>query len=141
MPTGCGKIYITVNFDDGEPFEIFGNMGKAGGCASSQTEGLARMISMSLRAGIPPDNVIKQLKGISCHRPSWEPGGHPILSCADAFAKALERCITDAGGQLQMEFDEAGRKIGAGACPECGGALTYLEGCNVCRDCGYSQCE
>ena len=141
MPTGCGKIYITVNFDDGEPFEIFGNMGKAGGCASSQTEGLARMISMSLRAGIPPDNVIKQLKGISCHRPSWEPGGHPILSCADAFAKALERCITDAGGQLQIQFDDAGKKLGAGACPECGGALTYVEGCNVCRDCGYSQCE
>jgi ribonucleoside-diphosphate reductase alpha chain len=141
MATGCGKLYITVNFDDGEPFEIFGNMGKAGGCAASQTEGLARMISMALRAGIPPGHVIKQLKGISCHLPAWEQGGGKILSCADAFAKALERCIQDAGGQLQMEFDESGKQLGAGACPECGGALTYEEGCNVCRDCGYSQCE
>jgi ribonucleoside-diphosphate reductase alpha chain len=29
----------------------------------------------------------------------------------------------------------------AGACPDCGGTLVYEGGCNVCRDCGYSQCD
>ncbi len=146
MTTGCGKLYVTINFDEHGPFEVFGNMGKAGGCAASQTEALARMISLALRSGIPPEHIIKQLKGISCHMPAWEPGGGKILSCADAFAKALERAIGKEGGQLRMEFGDKGGgggegPVGAGACPECGGVLRREEGCLVCRDCGYSQCE
>lgn len=142
MTTGCGKLYITINFDGDRPFEVFGNMGKAGGCAASQTEALARMISLALRSGIPAEHVVKQLKGISCHRPAWEPGGGRILSCADAFAKALERCIQEHTGQLMIPFDEGPSSgKGAGACPECGGAMYAEEGCLVCRDCGYSQCE
>jgi len=35
--------------------------------------------------------IIKQLKGISCHLPSWGGnGGGKILSCADAVSKAIE---------------------------------------------------
>ncbi len=141
MTTGCGKLYVTINFDDRGPFEVFGNMGKAGGCAASQTEALARMISLALRSGIPPEHIIKQLKGISCHMPAWEPGGGKILSCADAFAKALERCLAEQQGQLQMDFGNEREGRNAGACPECGGVMYRAEGCLVCRDCGYSQCE
>jgi len=28
-----------------------------------------------------------------------------------------------------------------GACPECGGPIQYLEGCDVCYSCGYSHCS
>jgi ribonucleoside-diphosphate reductase alpha chain len=141
MTTGCGKLYITINLDDQKPFEVFGNMGKAGGCAASQTEALARMISLALRSGIPAEHIIKQLKSISCHRPAWEPGRGKILSCADAFAKALERCIEAHGGQLQMDFGDDLKPSGAEACPDCGGPMFREEGCMTCRDCGYSQCE
>ncbi|MBC7287922.1 MAG: TSCPD domain-containing protein, partial [Armatimonadetes bacterium] len=129
------------NYDERGPFEVFGNMGKAGGCAASQTEAIARMISLALRSGIPPEHIIKQLKGISCHLPAWEPGGGKILSCADAFAKALERFLVSQHGQLQIDFgdDRGGRT--AGACPECGGVMYYSEGCLMCRDCGYSKCD
>lgn len=138
LPTGCGKLYITVNADDRGPFEVFGNMGKAGGCAASQTEALARLMSLALRSGIKPEHVVKQLKGISCHMPAWERGGGRILSCADAFAKGLERALADNGQQLSMEF-EPDKHLGA--CPECGGNLSYESGCVTCHSCGYSQCD
>ena len=140
LPTGCGKLYITVNSDDRGPFEVFGNMGKAGGCASSQTEALARLMSLALRSGISPENVVRQLKGISCHMPAWERGGGRILSCADAFAKGLERAMQDNGQQLSIEFEDD-TVAHLGACPECGGNLAYEGGCVTCHSCGYSQCD
>ncbi len=140
LPTGCGKLYITVNSDERGPFEVFGNMGKAGGCASSQTEALARLMSLALRSGISPEHLVKQLKGISCHMPAWERGGGRILSCADAFAKGLERAMSDSGTQLSIEFED-NTVNHLGACPECGGNLTYEAGCVTCHACGYSQCD
>jgi ribonucleoside-diphosphate reductase alpha chain len=140
LNTGCGKLYITINSDENGPFEVFGNMGKAGGCAASQTEAVARMISLAFRTGLSPDHVVKQLKGISCHMPAWERGGVKILSCADAFAQAIQRILIPQDHQLEMDFN--GKGFGhLGACPECGGALVAESGCNVCHDCGYSQCE
>lgn len=139
IPTGCGKLYITVNSDDGGPFEVFGNMGKAGGCASSQTEALARLMSLALRSGIDASHLVDQLRGISCHMPAWERGGGRILSCADAFAKALQRAMSDNGHQLSIEFDDSVSHLGA--CPECGSNLSYESGCVTCHSCGYSQCD
>lgn len=140
MRTGCGKLYVTINRDEGGPFELFATMGKAGGCAASQAEAIARLVSLAFRCGIPADEVMRQLRGIRCHQPAWEPGGRQIVSCADAVAKAIEQCLMPEGEQLAMDFN--GSAFGhLGACPECGGTLVHDSGCNVCRDCGYSQCE
>jgi ribonucleoside-diphosphate reductase alpha chain len=139
MTTGCGRLYITINKDEQGPFEVFGNMGKAGGCASSQTEALARLVSLAFRSGIRAEHIIKQLKGISCHMPAWEQGGGKVLSCADAFAQAVERMLTPQDKQLAIDFN--GKSFGhVGACPECGGPLAHEEGCLKCHGCGYSQC-
>ena len=83
--TGCGNIYITVNGVEGKPFEVFLNMGKAGGCAFAQCESLGRLISYSLRIGGSVGEIIKELKGIRCHQT-----GEDSMSCADAVAKVLE---------------------------------------------------
>ncbi|MGC9046100.1 MAG: vitamin B12-dependent ribonucleotide reductase, partial [Thermodesulfovibrio sp.] len=70
MKTGCGNLYVTINKDEeSKPFEVFTNIGKAGGCAASQAEAIGRLISLALRSGIEPEEIIKQLKGISCHAP------------------------------------------------------------------------
>ena len=140
LTTGCGKLYITLNRDEQGPFELFAQMGKAGGCAASQAEALARLISLAFRSGVDPAPIVKQLKGISCHMPAWEKGGNKILSCADAIAKAIERCVRPEGEQLPLDFGEQPTN-GAGACPDCGGAMEPSGGCLVCRDCGYSQCS
>ena len=89
MTTGCGKLYVTINADEQGPFEVFASLGKAGGCAAAQTEATARLASQGLRAGIDPDLIVKQLKGIRCHIPHGF-GEQELLSCADAIGKALE---------------------------------------------------
>ena len=101
MNTGCGHLYVTVNeSEDGKPFELFNHMGKAGGCAASQNEAIGRLISYALRCGASIEPLIKQLKGISCHRPAWGEGGK-ISSCSDAIGKALETYYQ--GRQLREE--------------------------------------
>ncbi|MBM3498513.1 MAG: vitamin B12-dependent ribonucleotide reductase, partial [Armatimonadetes bacterium] len=61
VTTGCGKLYVTINADEHGPFEVFAQMGKAGGCAASQSEGLARLASLALRSGVDPEQIVKQL--------------------------------------------------------------------------------
>jgi len=87
--TGCGNIYITINKDgDGKPFELFVSIGKAGGCAASQTEMVGRLVSYALRSGLPLPGMMEQLRGIGCHTPAVD-DGQKVLSCADAIAKAI----------------------------------------------------
>jgi len=140
--TGCGSLYVTLNEDDFGPRELFANMGKAGGCASASTEAIGRLISLAFRYGVPPDKVVKQLKGIRCHVPLGF-GPNQILSCPDAIGKALadkyHLAAADAAkvvGQLEIPIAFA-----QGACPECGGAIEHEGGCMVCRSCGYSKCS
>lgn len=89
---GCGNLYITVNFVDDKMFEVFTTLGKSGGCAMAQSEAVCRMVSIALRAGVDPDKIIKQLKGISCPSRSIDEGIE-YLSCADAIGKAMSNAI------------------------------------------------
>jgi len=133
METGCGPLYITINEDSHGLFEVFTTMGKAGGCAASQCEALGRLVSMAWRSGVQARQTVKQLVGISCHKPAGF-GANRVTSCADALAKAI---------QMHMQADEEDIQSyvsGAGACPECGGPVEHEGGCCVCHACGYSEC-
>lgn len=135
--TGCGNLYVTINEDEnGYPFEIFTSMGKAGGCAASQSEAIGRLVSLAFRSNIVPEEIVKQLKGISCHEPAWHSGGR-ILSCSDAIAKALENYHVE--GE-RGNGDEHKVAMLMGACPECGGAIERESGCLVCHNCGFTKC-
>lgn len=135
MQTGCGPLYVTVNQDDAGLFELFTTMGKAGGCAASQSEAIGRMVSLAWRSGIQARQVIKQLQGISCHCPSGF-GENKILSCADAVAKAIQSHMAANGhGTVYKKV-----ALARGACPDCGGIVEHEGGCAVCRLCGYSEC-
>ncbi len=149
VTTGCGNLYITINVDDkGMPFEVFIQMGKAGGCAASQLEAVGRLVSLALRSGIENKKIVDQLRGIRCPSPSWEKGGR-IFSCADAIARVLELRLGN--GKMHHKEEELERhsphtmiedKLGnvVGVCPDCGASLRHEEGCVVCRSCGYSKC-
>ncbi|MGB9714967.1 MAG: vitamin B12-dependent ribonucleotide reductase [Thermodesulfovibrionales bacterium] len=144
MKTGCGNLYVTINEDDeGHLFELFTSMGKAGGCAASQSEAIGRLVSLAFRSNIEPDEVIKQLKGISCHSHVWVEGGK-ITSCSDAIAKALEKYLQrqrDGNGDGQKGYKSAsGGVMFIGRCPECGGAVEHESGCAVCHNCGFTKC-
>ncbi|MBU8922548.1 MAG: vitamin B12-dependent ribonucleotide reductase [Bacteroidales bacterium] len=142
MTTGCGNLYVTINEDEHGPFEVFTQMGKAGGCSASQSEAISRLISLSLRAGIDPKSILKQLRGIRCPNPGWEKGGM-ILSCSDAIARALERHFIEEktpAGQKVRKMSTGYLDQVAGFCPECGGMMEHEGGCAVCRECGFSKC-
>jgi hypothetical protein len=64
----CGKLFITVTTIRKRPFEVFIRFGKAGGCSSAMADGLARLLSNGLRSGLLPQEAVKALRGISCHR-------------------------------------------------------------------------
>jgi len=153
LETGCGHLYVTINEDERGLCEVFTQMGKSGGCTASQAEAVGRLISLALRSGIEPEAIVKQLKGIRCPTPLWQPGGM-VLSCSDAVAKALERFSKDRSLTAEKVVGEAPAPL-AGApakqnhvdkgdvcpeCPECGSMVEYVEGCVVCRTCGFSKC-
>lgn len=166
ISTGCGNLYVTINDDGlGRPFEVFMQMGKAGGCAMSQLEAIGRLVSLALRSGVNVGSIIDQLKGIRCPSPSWEKGGGRIFSCSDAIARIVERRISEkketeeAKEEENIKFLDSSfelenmsspgedttttkTKIGSvvGVCPDCGAALRHVEGCQVCNACGYSKC-
>nr|WP_320116290.1 vitamin B12-dependent ribonucleotide reductase [uncultured Desulfuromonas sp.] len=131
METGCGPLYVTINEDKHGLFEVFTTMGKAGGCAASQCEALGRLVSLAWRSGVQARQSVKQLIGISCHKPAGF-GNNRITSCADALAKAIQM-------HMQQEEEESYQQNG-GACPECGGPVEHEGGCCVCHACGYSEC-
>ena len=135
MQTGCGPLYVTINEDKTGLFELFTTMGKAGGCAASQSEAIGRMVSLAWRSGVQARQVVKQLLGISCHCPSGF-GDNRVLSCADAVAKAIQAHMVAGGYDTNLEQAAPER----GACPECGGVVEHEGGCMVCRVCGYSEC-
>ncbi|RLC76619.1 MAG: hypothetical protein DRI61_12990 [Chloroflexi bacterium] len=90
IKTGCGNLYVTVNIDDKQvAMECFCRLGKAGGCANSQTEAIGRLISYALRIGGEIDEIVNNLIGINCHSPVMN-GKKQVNSCSDAIAQVLQ---------------------------------------------------
>lgn len=164
MHTGCGKMYVTINEDSEGVFEVFTQLGKSGGCTATQSEAIARLISLALRSRVETSRIIEQLKGIRCPSPTLTEGG-AILSCPDAIAKALESYIsekempnlfndskssnsTSSAAKTEKKVETKVYKTKASGnsegtcpqCPECGEMLEFAEGCVVCKSCGYSKC-
>ncbi|MCR4418902.1 MAG: TSCPD domain-containing protein [Clostridia bacterium] len=165
VKTGCGKMYITVNFDQEGIIETFITTGSTGGCQGF-AEGVSRLVSLALRANIAPEAIIDQLTSVSCpnflRRRAKDPG-LVGKSCPDIIGRILAHELARTGGEkLEQALREALEEtvvaaedpdngcrpapvdelelIRRGICPECGARLQYSEGCLVCR-CGFSRCE
>ena len=137
VKTGCGNMYVVINSDT-KMREVFATMGKTGGCVTAQLEAIGRLISLALRSGINPKDIIRQLKEIRCPNPSTKMP--KILSCADAIAKKIEENLKSLGEAISVDFEKTSTVI-AGVCPECGHELVREEGCVKCRNCFYSKCS
>ena len=99
--TPLGTMFVNITEDDkGQPFEVFINLGKAGGAAMADAEAMGRMISLALRSGIPLREVHKQLRGISSDR-AVGLGPNKVLSVPDAIGIALEEWTREKQGVQQ----------------------------------------
>jgi ribonucleoside-diphosphate reductase alpha chain len=99
--TPLGTMFVNITEDDKQqPFEVFINLGKAGGAAMADAEAMGRMISLALRSGIPLREVHKQLRGISSDR-AVGLGPNKVLSVPDAIGIALEEWTREKQGIQQ----------------------------------------
>jgi ribonucleoside-diphosphate reductase alpha chain len=161
IKTGEGYLYVTINEDENGLCEIFTAIGKAGGNAAAQSEAISRLISLSLRSGIEPREIVKQLKGISGPTPVWDGHGGQILSTPDAIGKVLEHYIEHreetmamrksgsvppAAGEssahpvVKKDHGTGNGTVSQSTCPECGSTVEHVSGCVVCYNCGWSKC-
>ncbi len=137
LDTGCGKLYLTANFDDdGNIIETFITTGSDGGCLIF-TEATSRLISLAIRGGIPVEEVIGQLN--STHPcPSYmmaHATGRKASkgkSCASAIANVLKEILANKATTQTEIYKEK--------CPNCGSGTVHIEGCTSCPECGYSRC-
>lgn len=169
--TPLGTMYVHISEDEkGQPFDVFINLGKAGGSAMADAEAIGRLISLALRSGIPLASVHKQLRGISSDR-AVGLGPNKVMSVPDAIGAALndwhrdkqgvqQELITPpavgaapaietvvpvtvqgaAGEQLQFGGVDDAAQSFIGTCPDCGSQLEFAEGCVKCHVCGFSEC-
>ncbi len=167
--TPLGTMFVHITEDDkGQPFEVFINLGKAGGSAMADAEAMGRLVSLALRSGIPIQQVHRQLRGISSDR-AVGLGPNKVLSVPDAIGLALEdwmrtkngvqqellttaetlaspaapvmKTMPATAGNTQMAFEpvSSGDSF-IGTCPDCGSQLEFAEGCAKCHVCGFSEC-
>ncbi len=166
IETPLGTAYVTITEDErGQPFEVFISLGKAGAPLMADVEAIGRLISLSLRSGIPMAEIYRQLRGISSDRVIGL-GPNKVMSVPDAIGIAIEKWMQEkhegvqqdllAGAQVSAvprpvaSASDAGGTQGAhgdahppnllGACPDCGSQLEFAEGCVKCHVCGYSEC-
>jgi len=133
---GCGKLYVTVNYDDQGLCEVFTNTGRSGGCPS-QSEAVSRLVSLGLRSGVQPAAIIDQLKGIRCSSTTGK--GLKCTSCPDAIGKLLEKVMKQQHKNEPIK-DVVYDVVGDARCPECSEPVEHAGGCMVCRNCGFSKC-
>jgi ribonucleotide reductase alpha subunit len=120
----ANTIYIIVCFGENEtPMEVFAKFPFDNRVdlkdKSTMWTTTCRLVSLALRYQIPIEEIIKQLDRSS---------GHML----DLPAQL---------GKLLKSFMAGTRNGFSSACPECPGTLVFEEGCEVCRECGYSKCS
>lgn len=91
IPTGLGSLFVTINEQDGKPFEVFCSIGKSGASILAKAEVTARLVSLALRNDIPVSEIVKQLVDIS---------GSELMP----YKNMVIRSIPDAVGKLLREL-------------------------------------
>lgn len=131
IKTGFGNLYVTISYLNQRPFEVFTSIGKSGYTTMADAEALGRMISLALRSGVDPKDVIAQLKGIGGSEPIFTEGGL-VQSLPDAIAKVLERHF----GETKNNSRDLYQVI----CKVCGASLPDTK-CPTCPNCGWNRCS
>ena len=158
LNTGCGSIHFEMYSDEvtGEPQETFINIGSSGGCERNY-QFISRLMSLALRAGVPIESIIDQAMSIRpcsayTNRTKTKKDTSKGTSCPSAIGYALkdlqkkmdDMYVNDDLEELEeveKPKTKSNKTINAAKCPECGEALSFEGGCNICKSCGWSKCD
>ena len=133
LSTEMGNLYITVSTDeDGEPFEVFGWLGKGGSFQHGVTELACRLISLHLRRGTPVEEIIDQCRGIQEMQPFFnrlpDGGSMAVLGIGDGIAhvlkqhlKAREEALDAEAARVRLKGTDNGRRAQRRGCLHTGG--------------------
>ncbi|MHA2611605.1 MAG: vitamin B12-dependent ribonucleotide reductase [bacterium JZ-2024 1] len=145
MRTEMGNLFVVINSDEKGMFEVFAQIGKSGSNVHSFTEALGRLISLALRSGVDPREIINQLKGIRTYHAVRQDDGTIVYSVPDAIARAMEMELRPDEPKLFPPDVSSPKPPESGVekdlCPNCGGAMIFQEGCFMCTECGYTRCS
>ena len=148
--TAQGNMYITVNSFDDKPFEVFVTLGKPGSQDNAYCDGMARLISLHLRSGIPIEKINKQLRHITSEA-VWENGkliGSPVDALAlvmskyepkkNIYASTLAKSIVE---HTYGHLEKRSAAVIGQICPDCSSNdIRSEEGCFICNKCGWTKC-
>ena len=118
LKTEHGNLYVTVSLDEeGEPFEVFGSIGKAGSFTSGVTEAVCRLVSLHLRRGTPLDEIIDQMQGVSEMQPfanQLSDGSRVwVLGLADGISQILKLHLKEREERAKEGIEESESKAAA----------------------------
>lgn len=141
--SACGTLYITLNRDnDGNIVESFVQTSKGGICQGN-IGAVNRLISLNLRSGVKVDEIIDQLKGITCKAcTALIAKGEKLdgISCSDIISKTLEEFyFKDLKQERSKDIPSISKDVPK--CPECGSPVNHEGGCVTCSNCGWSKCS
>lgn len=140
VKTPAGTLFVTLNSYDNKPYEVFAQIGKAGSDIMGMTEGLARLVSMALQAGVGIDRVVDQLDGIGGNGHAGF-GAAKVRSVPDGLARGIKRILSREETMEEEVIATTPSKGTLDICPECGNNSLLREGgCEHCNSCGYSRC-
>ena len=143
------NLYITANRNEnGDLIEVFATVGESrelnafrtSGVEDSWAEGLGKIISLALRAGVEPDSIIRNLKNIPSDKPIFTSVGDEGSSeMIPSPPHAIGRVIEEELRHLKL-IDET--NIVKKPCDNCGSINTNMKSptCYECLDCFHVTC-
>jgi ribonucleoside-diphosphate reductase alpha chain len=142
IPFEGQNLYVTVNHDGERILEVF--------VAGPISAGVGLLASKMLRGGFKVDEVARSLNKVTGTHAVWfnerlltspEQAVSECLFLIDRRLKGAPESLRAAGKTAATETTFNGMSSMVGTCPECGGQLEHVSGCDACRDCGYSKCK
>ena len=143
IPFEGQNLYVTVNHDGQRILEVF--------VAGPISAGVGLLASKMLRGGFEPHEVATSLDKVTGTHAVWfnerlltspEQAVSECLYLIDRRLKGIPESLRSIQKGAAWETQSStGMSSMVSKCPECGGQLEHVSGCDACRDCGYSKCK
>jgi ribonucleoside-diphosphate reductase alpha chain len=150
---GCGEMKVMIGYSQsiGKVTDCYVIPKMGSGCTKNIT-GEAILISQVLRLGGDLRDIKESVKGIegcnSCVSSRMRGRAVDGINCPNILIDAVIEVQNEMGNNkiatpIAKEIKVKSKKkiTTKTTCPECGGGMASIGGCQQCYDCGYSHCS